>query len=74
VKAESQEEAKTKNIQIEGFTAQCYAEELEQIAHLIDDGKVMPVISKVMALEQAAEAQKLSEEGHVRGKIVLEVI
>jgi hypothetical protein len=25
-------------------------------------------------LEQAAEAQKLSEEGHVRGKIVLKVV
>jgi NADPH:quinone reductase-like Zn-dependent oxidoreductase len=74
LKPENQEEAKIKNIQIEGFTAQSYPEELEQIAHLIDGGKVMPIISKVMHLEQAAEAQKLSEEGHVTGKIVLEIL
>ena len=74
LKPENQEEAKAKNIHIEGFTAQSYPEELEQIAQLIDEGKVKPVIAKVMPLEQAAEAQKLSEQGHVRGKIVLQVV
>ena len=74
LKPENQEEAKAKNIHIEGFTAQSYPEELEQIAQLIDEGKVKPVIAKIMPLEQAAEAQKLSEEGHIRGKIVLKVV
>ena len=73
LKPENQEEAKAKNIHIEGFTAQSYPEELEQIAQLIDAGKVKPVIAKIMPLEQAAEAQKLSEKGHIRGKIVLKV-
>ena len=49
-------------------------EELEEIADLIDEGKVSPVIGKVFSLEQAAEAQELSKEGHVQGKIVLKVV
>ncbi|MEO6328244.1 MAG: NADP-dependent oxidoreductase [Ginsengibacter sp.] len=74
LKAENQEEAKAKNISIEAYTAQSYTNQLEQIAHLIDEGKVKPVIARVMPLEEAAEAQKLSEIGHIRGKIVLKVI
>lgn len=63
-----------KNIQGVAFMAQSIPDQLNQIAQLIDEGKVKPVIAKVMPLEQAAEAQKESEAGHVRGKIVLEVI
>ena len=73
VKPENLEAAKAKNIHIEGFTAQSYPAQLEQIAQLIDEGKVHPVIAQVLHLEQAAEAQKISERGHVRGKIVLKV-
>jgi len=73
VKPENQEEAKAKNIHIEGFTAQSVPADLQQIAGLIDSGKVKPVIAKVLPLEKAAEAEKLSEEGHNRGKIVLQV-
>lgn len=34
---------------------------------------VTPTVSHTFPLEQAAEAHRLSEQGHVRGKIVLEV-
>lgn len=74
LKPGNQEEARKKNIHVEGFMAQSYPEDLQQIAQLIDGGKVSPMISKVMPLEKAAEAQALSEKGHVRGKIVLEVV
>jgi NADPH:quinone reductase-like Zn-dependent oxidoreductase len=74
LKPENEEEAKAKNIHIEGFGAQSYPEDLKQIARLIDEGKVKPAISKIMPLEEAAAAEKLSEEGHVRGKIVLQVV
>jgi NADPH:quinone reductase-like Zn-dependent oxidoreductase len=74
VKPENEKDAEERNIHIEGYTAQSYPEELEQIAKLIDEGKVSPVIGKVFPLEQAAEAQQLSKEGHVRGKIVLKVV
>lgn len=74
VKPEDNDEAKAKNIHVEGFMAQSYPDELEQIAGLIDQGKVKPIIAKVFPLAQAAEAQELSEKGHVTGKIVLQVV
>ncbi|MHB8068185.1 MAG: NADP-dependent oxidoreductase [Desulfobaccales bacterium] len=47
--------------------------QLARIAALIDAGKVRPAISTVLPLAEAARAHKLSEAGHVRGKIVLSV-
>jgi NADPH:quinone reductase-like Zn-dependent oxidoreductase len=73
VKPENAEEAKAKNIHIEGYTAQSYPDDLKQIAQLIDEGKIKPVITKVMNLEEAKEAEQLNENGHIRGKIVLKV-
>ncbi|MDQ2746369.1 MAG: NADP-dependent oxidoreductase [Acidobacteriota bacterium] len=46
---------------------------LEEIAQLIDEGKVKVFISKVFPLEQVAEAHRESETWHVRGKLVLEI-
>lgn len=45
--------------------------ELEKIGALIEAGKIRPVVEKVFALEQIAEAHRLSEAGHVRGKLVI---
>ncbi len=47
---------------------------LEEMAVLIDEGKVKIKISKTYPLEQVAEAHKESETWHVRGKLILEVI
>jgi len=47
--------------------------ELEKISALIEAGKIRPVIEKVFALEQIAEAHRLSEAGHVRGKLVVRI-
>jgi NADPH:quinone reductase-like Zn-dependent oxidoreductase len=74
LKPENSEDAKARNIHIESFTALSHPKDLEQIAQLIDAGKVRPVIARIMPLEQAADAQKISAEGHLRGKIVLKVI
>jgi NADPH:quinone reductase-like Zn-dependent oxidoreductase len=74
VKPEFVEEAKKRNIVLEGFTAQSYPAELKDIARLIDEGQVKPVIDRVMPLAKAAEAQQISKEGHTRGKIVLSVV
>jgi NADPH:quinone reductase-like Zn-dependent oxidoreductase len=46
---------------------------LNEIAKLIDAGKVKVVIAKVYPLEEVAAAHRESETKHVRGKIVLEV-
>jgi NADPH:quinone reductase-like Zn-dependent oxidoreductase len=45
--------------------------ELEKISALIEAGKIRPVVEKVFALEQIADAHRLSEAGHVRGKLVI---
>ena len=45
--------------------------ELEKISALIEAGKIRPVIAKVFSLEQIAEAHRLSEQGHVRGKLAI---
>jgi NADPH:quinone reductase-like Zn-dependent oxidoreductase len=47
--------------------------DLEKISALIEAGKIRPVIEKVFPLEQIAEAHRLSEAGHVRGKLVVRV-
>lgn len=55
------------------FLAHPDASQLEELAELIDEGKIRPIVSKIMPLKDAAEAHRLSEEGHIRGKIVLQV-
>jgi NADPH:quinone reductase-like Zn-dependent oxidoreductase len=67
-------EAKEKHIYLEGYTAHSYPEQLEQIAGLIDEGIIQPVVSMVLNLEDARKAQQISEDGHVRGKIVIKVV
>jgi NADPH:quinone reductase-like Zn-dependent oxidoreductase len=47
--------------------------ELEKISALIEAGKVRPVVEKVFVLDQIAEAHRLSEAGHVRGKLVIRI-
>jgi NADPH:quinone reductase-like Zn-dependent oxidoreductase len=55
------------------FGAKPRGGELEKINALIESGKLRPVIEKVFPLENIAEAHRLSEAGHVRGKLVLKV-
>jgi NADPH:quinone reductase-like Zn-dependent oxidoreductase len=47
--------------------------ELEKISALIEAGKIRPVIEKVFSLEQIADAHRLSEQGHVRGKLAISI-
>ncbi|WP_231187201.1 NADP-dependent oxidoreductase [Haladaptatus sp. DYF46] len=44
---------------------------LEDISEFLDDGTVAPTLDTVFPLAEARHAHELSEEGHVRGKIVL---
>jgi NADPH:quinone reductase-like Zn-dependent oxidoreductase len=48
--------------------------QLTEIARLADAGKVRPEIAAVFPLREAAEAHRMSETEHVRGKIVLQVV
>jgi len=47
--------------------------DLEKITAFIEAGRVRPVIEKVFSMEQMADAHRLSEGGHVRGKIVVRI-
>ena len=69
-----QEEAKAKGIHIEAFLTKSLPEELQQLADLIDSGKIKPIVSQKFALKDAAAAQIEIEKGHTRGKIVLTVV
>ncbi len=47
--------------------------DLEKISALVDAGKLRPVIEKIYAIEQIAEAHRVSEAGHVKGKLVVTI-
>jgi NADPH:quinone reductase-like Zn-dependent oxidoreductase len=64
---------KAKGLRSAAFMAQSRTKDLEEIADLIDSHAVVPVISRIFQLKDAAEAQRLGEKGHTRGKIVLQV-
>ena len=53
------------------MTAQMNAEDLSTLAGMIRDGQVTPVIERSYSLDETAAAIRKSEEGHVRGKLVL---
>lgn len=48
-------------------------EALSEISALIESGFLLPQVGKVFSLEEAAQAQALSETGHGRGRIVLHI-
>jgi NADPH2:quinone reductase len=50
-----------------------HVEILKQCAELIDRGDLKTRVSHVLKLDQAADAHKLLGEGHMAGKVVLEI-
>jgi len=48
--------------------------ELEEIARLVDEGEVRPIVSAAFPLSRAREAYERGLGGHNRGKLVLEVV
>lgn len=49
-------------------------QQLQQIARLVDEGQIRPIVSHVFPLSEAAKAHAQSETRHTRGKIVLQVV
>lgn len=47
--------------------------QLIQIAQLIDQGQMKPIIHAVLPLSEARQAQVISQGGHARGKLILHV-
>ncbi|MEH2297645.1 MAG: NADP-dependent oxidoreductase [Nostoc sp.] len=48
--------------------------QLQQIAQLIDDGRIKVSVEQIFELAEAAKAQEVSQHGHPRGKLVLQVV
>jgi NADPH:quinone reductase-like Zn-dependent oxidoreductase len=46
-------------------------DDLTFVAHLMETGKVTPVIERTYPLSQAPQAMRYLGEGHARGKLVL---
>jgi NADPH:quinone reductase-like Zn-dependent oxidoreductase len=46
---------------------------VQEIAGLIDIGKLQAIVEKEFPLSEAAFAHELSETGHVLGKIILTI-
>ncbi len=61
------------NLRAAGYTAQPNGAQLGEIGRLIDSGKVKAVIDATFVLADARQAQERQQQGHPRGKIVLEI-
>ncbi len=61
------------NLTFHGVLVRNDAHRLRQLAGLLGDGSLRPVVSQVFALSDAARAHRLLEHGPTRGKIVFRV-
>ena len=66
-------EAAAVNIRATRYKVSADARTLDRITQLIDDGTVRVHVDRVFDLAEGAEAHRLLETGHTRGKIVLRV-
>ena len=71
VQPPSEELAAKHDVRALFYGAHASSSDLAEIAKLIDNGKVKPVVETVLPLAEARRAHELSESGHARGKIVL---
>ncbi|NJK48364.1 zinc-binding dehydrogenase [Candidatus Gracilibacteria bacterium] len=66
--------AAQRNLRCATMIVQPKASLLSEIANSIDRGQVKIDIGRVFPLAEARQAQELSQQGHTRGKIVLQAI
>jgi NADPH:quinone reductase-like Zn-dependent oxidoreductase len=65
--------ASSLGVRCAGYMAEPNREQLDQIAVLIETGKVAVIVSKTFSLAEARQAHQCLENGHPRGKVVLSV-
>ena len=46
---------------------------LKRVSELVEAGQLKPVVGTMLPLEQVRQAQDLSQTGHRRGRIILEI-
>jgi NADPH:quinone reductase-like Zn-dependent oxidoreductase len=55
------------------FIAKSSQEDLTLIGEMIATGKIKPVIEKRYSLSEATDAVRHVEEGHARGKVIIQI-
>jgi NADPH:quinone reductase-like Zn-dependent oxidoreductase len=73
VQSPSENKAKEHGVRGIRLGARANGQELAEIAKIIDAGKLVPVIDRILPLSEARRAHELSQSGHTHGKIVLRV-
>src|SRR5437660_1627778 len=66
-------ELKKHGIRVAAISVHPDAEDLTEIAQLIDSGKLKPVVTQVLSLNDAIRAQQQAATHHTRGKVVLRI-
>jgi NADPH:quinone reductase len=61
------------NITFHGVTVEDDGQRTRELASLLAEGALRPVVSHLLPLSEAAEAHRIQERGHAGGKIVLTV-
>jgi NADPH:quinone reductase-like Zn-dependent oxidoreductase len=56
-----------------GISSHPDADDLKEIAQLIDSGKIKPIVTEVLPLSDAVKAQQQAATHHTRGKVALRV-
>lgn len=65
--------AEAHGVRAKGIVTKADGKELAQIAAVIDEQHIKPIVTTVLPLADAKKAQEMSESRHTRGKIVLRV-
>ncbi len=63
----------TRNLTLHGVFLTREGARLRELARLVDQGKLRPIVDAVLPLERVGEAHRRLDSGHGRGKIVLRV-
>jgi NADPH:quinone reductase-like Zn-dependent oxidoreductase len=71
--APDEDKAADLGISVHTFVLDSNGPRLAEIAALIDAGELRPVVTRVLDLDDVAEAHRLIDSGRTRGKIVLRV-
>jgi NADPH:quinone reductase-like Zn-dependent oxidoreductase len=66
-------EPEKRGVHAKRVATQSDGKELSQIAAIIDERKIKPIVTTVLPLEDAQKAHEMSESMHTRGKIVLRI-
>lgn len=64
-------EARQRGVRVESLFVEPNGEQLAMLAGLVGRGKLRTHVSRIYPLARAADAQRESQTGHVRGKLVL---